>query len=237
MITYSETLIIIPCLKERENLSGLLPEIFKLLPGISVLVADDNSRDGTEELVKKLKKEFPSLHLLVRQTDKGYGRSVLDGMSWARERGFRKVITMDADFSHDHRELPAMIKKLESSDVIIGSRYIEGGGIVNWGLHRRLLSRFANWYVKFILGLSFHDSTTGFIGYRINAVKKIIEYKPRSEGYSFIVECKYVLYQELFSVSEHPITFQERREGQSKMSWGVIWESVWLPWRLKFSKK
>lgn len=221
-------LVIIPTLNERDNLIKLIPAIFNHLPGAEVLITDDHSEDGTKEL------QAPHVHILDRRADHGYGKAVLDGFRFALAHGFENVITIDADFSHDARELPAMFAKLDQCDVVVGSRYARGGGIANWSRHRRLLSWFANQYVRFILRTALHDNTTGFMGYRRSVVERLLAHPPGAEGYAFLVEVKYRIKD--FRIIEHPIIYTERREGKSKMSWKNIWESVWLPWRLKFGK-
>jgi len=233
---YSKTIIIIPTRNEKENISHLIPAIFGHLPGVSVLIVDDRSEDGTGEAAILLKQRFSGLFILERETNFGYGRAVLDGLSWALNGGFEFVVTMDADLSHDHKAIPRILDLLGSKDVVLGSRYIKGGKISNWSLSRKILSRFANYYVRFILGLNFHDITTGFVGYRKKAVQKLVEYKPKSEGYAFLVESKYLLKRAGFSVGECPIVFSERQEGKSKMSYKVIWESIWLPLKLRLRK-
>ena len=223
-----KTCIIIPTLRERENLISLIPLIFKHVPDATILIADDHSQDGTKELSGEL------VVVLDRVTDHGYGKAILDGFRWAFERGYDQVVTMDADFSHDPCAVPELLNNLSTSDVVIGSRYVDGGTIKNWSLHRRFLSQFANSYVRMILHTGVADNTTGFVAYRRGAVEYILAYPPHSEGYAFLVEVKYLL--KLFSTSEYPIMYIERREGQSKMSWNIIWESIWLPWRLRFAR-
>jgi dolichol-phosphate mannosyltransferase len=206
------------------------------MPDISVLVIDDNSGDGTNELIDDLKQKFENLFLLKREGNSGYGKAILDGMKWAIDKEFDCVITMDADFSHDFKSIPDIIKELEVGDVVLGSRYTQGGKIENWSFSRKLLSRVANSYVRRVLGLSFGDITTGFVGYRKKAVQKLVECKLKSEGYAFLVESKYLLSKASFSIGEYPIIFRERRQGQSKMSYKIIWEAVWMPWKLKLCK-
>lgn len=234
MKDYSKSIILIPTLNERKNLKDLIPDIFGLMPNISVLIVDDNSSDGTPELVKSLKIDFVNLFILERKGNFGYGRSNIDGFKWILERPYEYFVTMDADFSHNFNEVPALLEKLRSFDVAIGSRYVKNGGIKNWNFFRRTLSRFANFYVKIILGLPFIDVTTGFNAYRGDSLKKINLNKINSNGYAFLVELKYQLFRSGCRFVEHPIMFSERREGQSKMSTSIIWESIWLPWKLKW---
>jgi|SRR3989338_420531 len=231
-MSYSRSIILIPTLNEKENLKNLIPAIFNLIPEISVLVVDDNSIDGTQELVEKLKQNYGNLFILTRTSDHGYGRSSIDGFKWALEKSYEFLVTMDADFSHDFNVVPLLINELKNSDIVIGSRYVKGGGVKNWNFFRKTLSKFANFYVGTILRLSVTDATAGFNAYRITALKKLNLNKINSEGYSFLVELKYRLYQAGCTFTEHPILFSERREGQSKMSSKIIWEAIKIPWKL-----
>lgn len=162
----------------------------------------------------------------------GYGKACLEGFKWVLNRGFKYIITMDADFSHDHRVISQLLDKLIESDMVIGSRYVKGGKIENWKLHRRILSKAANFYVRLILKLKIGDLTTGFNAYRREILLKINLDDIESDGYAFLVELKYKLTKTGAKIIEYPITFYERREGQSKMSSKIIWESIKLPWRL-----
>lgn len=234
MISYSQSIILIPTLNERENLKNLIPGIFGLMPDISVLVVDDNSSDGTQVLVESLREEFKNLFLLERKTNFGYGRSNIDGFRWVFKKQYNNLVTIDADFSHDFNAIPVLLEKLKSFDLVVGSRYIKGGGVKNWNFFRRILSRFANFYVKTILSLPIIDVTTGFNAYRVDSLKKINLDRIDSNGYAFLVELKYRLFRAGSRFIEHPILFSERREGQSKMSPKIVWESVKLPWKLLF---
>src|SRR3989338_11611240 len=170
---HNRSIVLIPTLNEKENLEKLIPAIFSLMPDISVLVVDDNSRDGTQELVEKLKQNYGNLFILTRTSNYGYGRSSIDGFKWALERDYEFLVTMDADFSHDFNVVPALLKDLEDYDISVGSRYILGGGVKNWSFLRQMLSKFANFYVKTILGLPIMDATTGFNAYRADILRKI----------------------------------------------------------------
>ncbi len=229
----SKSIILIPTLNEKENLENLLPAIFGLMPDISVLVVDDNSNDGTQELIEELKQNYDTLFAFKRMENFGYGRSSIEGFKWALGKHYEFLVTMDADFSHDFNTIPLLIDDLKNSDIVIGSRYVEGGGVKNWNFFRRILSKFANFYVKTILNLPITDTTTGFNAYRTTVLKKINLDEISSEGYSFLVELKYRLYQAGCIFTEHPILFSERREGQSKMSSKIIWEAIKLPWKLR----
>lgn len=226
------SIVLIPTLNEHENLEKLIPAMFNLIPDISILIVDDNSSDGTKELTERLKQNYHNLYILNRVDNFGYGHSNIDGFKWALEKNYDFLVTMDADFSHDFKVVTSFIENLENFDVVIGSRYIKGGGVTNWNLFRRILSRFANFYVRIILGLGIKDTTTGFNAYRVDCLRKINLEKIDSEGYAFLVELKYQLYRAGCRFIEYPIIFSERREGKSKMSGKIIWESIKLPWRL-----
>lgn len=229
-----KSIVMIPTLNEYQNLKKLISAIFELMPEISVLIVDDSSKDGTEQLINDLKNTHRNLFLLKRMANFGYGRACVDGFNWAINKDFKYIVTMDADFSHDYRAIPGLVKGLVESDVVIGSRYVNGGKIENWRWHRRILSKAANLYARSILGLKITDLTTGFGAYRSNILFKIDLDSIRSDGYAFLVELKYKLTKVGVRIVEYPITFSERREGQSKMSSKIIWESVKLPWRLRF---
>ena len=230
---YSQSIILIPTLNEKENLKDLVPQIFNLMPEISVLIVDDSSSDGTQELIKLMKADHRNLFFLERKDRFGYGLSSIDGFRWIFTKEYEHFVTMDADFSHDFNEVPILINGLYNYDVVVGSRYVDGGGVKNWNLFRRILSRFANLYVKIILGLPVADVTSGFNAYRANSLKKINLNEINSNGYAFLVELKYRLFRAGCRFVEYPIVFSERREGQSKMSSKIIWESALLPWKLK----
>ena len=233
-----KTLIIIPTYNEKDNIASLAQSIFKYHPDVSVLVVDDNSPDGTAEVVEELQSKFPRLALHQRLNDKGFGKSYIDGFKKViSDDEYEIIVMMDADFSHDHREVPEMVKKISKCDAVIGSRYTRGGRVENWNWRRRLLSRFANLYVRIILGVPVKDMTTGFICFRKSVLKKIDLDLIGSEGYAFLVKFKFRIFKAGFKMIEHPIVFNERREGQSKMSFKNIREAICLPWKLKFSKK
>ncbi len=233
-VDFSKTIIIIPTYNEKDNIVDLARAVFQAAPGISVLVVDDNSPDGTADAVRESVAEYPNLEVLQRATDRGFGKSYIAGFSQALAAGrWQNIIMMDADFSHDPTVVPAMLRNLRTCDVVIGSRYIPGGQITNWHWHRRWLSWFANFYARTILAVPAHDLTTGFMAFRKSILDKINLEAIKSDGYAFLVELKYQIVQNGFRLAELPIIFNERREGQSKMSGKVIWESVWLPWRLK----
>lgn len=223
----------IPTYNEKENIASLTWAVFNLYPQSAVMVLDDNSPDGTGAEVKRLQNNFPNLHLHQRVGQRGFGRSYLEGFKkvLADDR-YQTVVMMDADFSHNPKVIGAMLTKLADYDVVNGSRYIPGGRIENWRWYRRLLSWFANFYVRAILRVPIRDMTTGFVCLRKDALRKIDLTAIHSDGYAFLVELKYRLIHAGVRFTEHPIIYTERREGGSKMTRRVIWESIWLPWKL-----
>ena len=232
-----KTLIIIPTYNEKENIIELAKAVFEKNPDASILVVDDDSPDGTAKAIKMAQNNLPNLHLFQRSGEKGFGRSYIDGFKKAHNKDYKFIVMMDADFSHDPAEVPKMTEKLSSFDLVIGSRYMPGGRIENWNWRRRLLSRFANFYARDVLQMKIHDLTTGFMCFRADILDNLNLESIRSEGYAFLIELKYAMAKAGYRIMEHPIVFNERREGQSKMSFKNIWEAVWMPFKLKFSNK
>ena len=231
------TLIVVPTYNERENVAALVAQLLEVAPGADVMLIDDDSPDGTAAYAEELFGANPRFSVLRRTCARGYGRSLVDGYRHALERGYARLVQLDADFSHDPRSIPALVAASRGADVVIGSRYCEGGRVENWPLRRRALSRFANDYVRLITGLRAHDTTSGFRCYTRRALRRLLEGRVAAEGYAFLVEAVFRAQREGLSVTEVPITFTDRREGQSKMSRKVIFESVLMPWRLRFAAK
>lgn len=230
---YSSDCIVIATYNESLNLGKLLPALASLLPGAKIIVVDDNSPDGTPDLLRKMAGDNPAIVPVIRAGKMGYGSAVFAGFSKALELGAQRIATMDADFSHDPNDVPALLAGLDNADVSIGSRYFQGVRILNWGISRLLLSLFANRYVQTILGFKICDATSGFRAYRRPAVEALCGAKIVSKGYSFLVEILYWVYRRGFRIVEVPIIYTERREGQSKMSKNVIMEAMIRPWMLR----
>jgi dolichol-phosphate mannosyltransferase len=232
------TLIVVPTYNERENAPRLVAELLAVAPGADVCLLDDDSPDGTADAAAALFASEPRFSVLCRKgVPRGYGRSLLDGYRRALEGGYARLVQLDADFSHDPGRVPALVEEAgRGADVVIGSRYCEGGGVENWPLRRRALSRFANAYVCRITGLRVRDTTSGFRCYTRRALARLLDGRVAGEGYAFLVEAVYRAHRAGLRVAEVPITFTDRREGQSKMSRKVILESVLMPWRLRFAK-
>jgi dolichol-phosphate mannosyltransferase len=228
------TLIVVPTYNERENVGALVPQLLQVVPDADVMLVDDNSPDGTAEFAEQLFRAEPRFSILRRSGPRSFGRSLLDGYRVALERGYARLVQMDADFSHEPNLVPVLIDASRGADVVIGSRYCPDGRVVNWPWHRRFLSRFANEYVTRITGVTVRDSTSGFRCYTRCALRCLLEIGVTSEGYAFQVETVFRAQREGLRIVEIPITFTDRRAGQSKMSGKVIFESVLKPWRLRF---
>ena len=222
-------LVIIPTYNERDNIPPLVERLLRH-GGVRVLVVDDNSPDGTGGVADALVSE--RVAVLHRSANRGFGRSYLDGIAYALGTPADVICQMDADFSHDPDRLPDLIAATQGADLAIGSRYVEGGGIVNWPARRRALSRFANAYVRALTGLRAHDCTSGYRCWRREALATLPLDRFVSDGYSFLVEMLYAAARQGRRIAEVPISYVERREGQSKMSRAVILESAVTPWRL-----
>lgn len=231
------TLIVVPTYNERENVERLVRELLAARPHADVCLLDDASPDGTAERAEELYGAEPRFSVHRRTGARGYGRSLVDGYRKALEGDYARLVQLDADFSHDPARIPALVEMSRTADVVIGSRYCEGGGVENWPLRRRLLSRFANGYVARITGLRVRDSTSGFRCYTRRALRVLLEGRIAGEGYAFLVEATYRARRAGLRVAEVPITFTDRREGQSKMSRKVILESVLMPWRLRLGRQ
>ncbi len=234
-----KTLIIIPTYNEKENISALLLDIYKIREDIQVLIVDDNSPDGTAEIVRELMEtKYPErLHLLQRKGKMGLGTAYIDGFKWALQRDYDYIFEMDADFSHHPRYIPDFLEKLQNYDLVLGSRYIAGGGVKGWGLLRKFISRGGSLYAKLILGLPFNDLTGGFKGFRREVLNNIELDKVKSDGYSFQIELTYRAYLKNYRITETPITFADRTQGKSKMSGEIFREAVFMVWWLRFNKK
>lgn len=228
--------VIIPTYNERENATEIIESVLATVPDANILLVDDDSPDGTSDLVQERFAGDERIHVIRRTGLRGLGRSYVDGYLWALGRGYARVAQMDADFSHDPKYLPALLRAAGDADVVLGSRYCAGGGVRNWPLRRRLLSRFANQYVAGVTGMPVHDATSGFRIHTRLALQRIGVEQIVSNGYAFQVEMTYRAHLTGLTIAESPIVFVDRTQGKSKMSGGVIWESVLMPWRLRFGR-
>ncbi len=231
----SKTLVVVPTYNERDNITRLLDLIFSLnLPGLDVLVVDDNSPDHTADLVRQYQQKQPRVSLIVRPGKLGLGTAYITGFKYALENSYDYIIEMDADLSHDPRELPNFLNAIEECDVVIGSRYVRGVNVINWPLSRLILSVMANKYTRLVTGLPVHDSTSGFVCYRRRVLEAIPLDQVRSNGYSFQIEMKFKAWKRGFRLKEVPIIFVDREEGASKMNRRIMWEAALMVWKLKF---
>ncbi|MFY9262973.1 MAG: polyprenol monophosphomannose synthase [Actinomycetaceae bacterium] len=224
-----KTLICIPTYNERESLPGVVARVRKSAPGVDILIIDDNSPDGTGELADQLSAEDPAIHVMHRAEKAGLGRAYLAGFEWAAEHGYSHVGEFDADGSHRPEQLPDLLKRAaanDNPDLVIGSRWVSGGEVVNWPKHREILSRFGNLYVKLWLNLPARDATAGFRVMRIEALQQLDLDAVEARGYFFQVDMTRAFDQAGMRIVEVPISFVERELGTSKMSSNIIVEAM-----------
>ena len=228
-------IVIIPTYKEKENIESIVSAISSLPVTFDILIIDDNSPDGTADLVKKMQPSYPNLHLIEREGKLGLGTAYITGFKWALARDYAFIYEMDADFSHDPHDLIRLYKacKEDGADLAIGSRYISGVNVVNWPLSRVLMSYFASIYVRIITGMKIMDTTAGFKCYRREVIESIQPDKIRSVGYGFQIEMKFTAWKLGYNIVEVPIIFTDRRMGASKMSGGIFNEALWGVLRMK----
>jgi dolichol-phosphate mannosyltransferase len=229
-----DTAIVVPTYNEKENIERLISSLLEAGPEISVLVVDDNSPDGTAACVEAIASKNPRVRLLKRPGKMGLGSAYIEGFRDALDHGAQFLIQMDADFSHDPRYIPEFLKAIESSDLVVGSRYSQGVNVVNWPIQRLLLSYFANLYTQVITGLPVHDTTSGFKCFRREVLEAVDLDQIISDGYCFQIEMTFRTWRRGFRVTEIPIVFVERRTGISKMSKHIIWEAIWKVWWFRF---
>ena len=228
-----KTLVVIPTYNERENIAALVPDVFAATPNVEVLVVDDNSPDGTGDVVRSLQNHFPHVHLLSRKGKEGLGKAYIAGFKWGLEKGYEAIVQMDADFSHRPEDLKALVSALPEYDFVMGSRWVSGGETVNWGLGRKFISRGGSFYARQILRFPVRDWTGGFNGWKAETLRKIGLDSVRSEGYSFQIELKYRALKLGLHGKEVPIIFEDRRVGQSKMSSRIVIEALYRVWGLR----
>jgi dolichol-phosphate mannosyltransferase len=240
-------LVIVPTYNERENLQQLLPHLLALDPIFDVLVVDDNSPDGTREVVESFIQKTHGhsnqnadlgndkrVYLLAREQKNGLGRAYIAGFKWGLERGYEALIEMDADFSHRPHDLVRMIDVLPQADFLVGSRYVKGGGTLNWGWTRKMISRGGSFYSRLILGYPLRDWTGGFNAWKAPVLRKMSLDDVQSNGYSFQIELKYKALKLGFHGIEVPILFEDRRVGKSKMSLKIVLEAFYRVWLIRY---
>lgn len=229
-------LVVIPTYDERENLPRIVPSVLDVDPRIDILVVDDNSPDGTGEVADQLAALHSGrLHVLHRAGKEGLGRAYLAGFAWALERGYGRVMEMDADLSHRPEDLPAMLAAAEEHPVVVGSRYVGGRvTVINWPISRLILSLFGSWYARTITRLPIRDATGGFNCFRREVLEAVDLSRVQSNGYAFQIELKLRAWRKGYSLVEVPIVFTERDTGESKMSNRIVREAVGKVWKLRF---
>jgi dolichol-phosphate mannosyltransferase len=235
MASPTKALVVVPTYNERENVEQLIPAILEIDPRLHILIVDDGSPDRTADAVQDLMKPDGTRRLFLksRSGKLGLGSAYVLGLKWGLSNGYDFIVQMDADWSHDPKYLRKMLKLAETADFVIGSRYVTGGGTLNWGLSRKLLSKFGSSYCRLVLGVNIADFTGGFNGWSERVLRKINLDGIRSDGYSFQIEMKYKAHQLGFKHSELPIIFNERRAGKSKMSTSIAFEACWRIWQLR----
>ena len=231
-----KTLIISPTYNERKNIKQLVDMVIGENPDFHLLIVDDNSPDGTGDKVKEFQTKYKNLYLETRQKKSGLGTAYIFGFKWALKNNYDNIIQMDADLSHNPKDLPRMVEKLQKYDLIIGSRYINGISVVNWPLRRLMLSYGANAYSRVITGMPIMDGTGGFKAWRSSVLKSIDLDSVKSQGYSFQIEMNFRAWVKRFNIKEIPIIFSDRTIGQSKMSKTIVYEAIFMVWRLRIWK-
>ncbi len=230
-----EALVIVPTYNEKENISELIRSVLSIDEGLEMLIVDDNSPDGTGEIVDGIAVREPRVHVIHREGKMGLGSAYITGFKWALANTDAKyVFEMDADFSHDPCALPEFLEAIRTNDLVIGSRYLKGITVVNWPLSRLILSKGANIYTRVVTGLPLKDSTGGFKCFRREVLEQLPLDTIKSDGYSFQIEMNFICWKKGFRIKEIPILFVDRRVGISKMSKSIIWEAAFMVWRLLF---
>lgn len=233
-LPWNKTLVIIPTFNEIDNIERMIETMFGLYPEISLLIIEDGSPDGTADVVKKLQAKFNNLHMIERKGKLGLGTAYITGFKWALEKNYDFVFEMDCDFSHDPEQVKDLLRAAQSNDLVIGSRYIDGIRIINWPFKRLLLSYLASIYTRFVTGIPVFDTTGGFKCFTRKALTTLNLNNIISKGYIFQLELNYKVWLSGLRVKEVPITFYERRDGESKMAGGIIFEALFAVVRLRF---
>jgi dolichol-phosphate mannosyltransferase len=227
-------LVVIPTYREAENITRILPEVLRQDPRIDILVVDDGSPDGTAGLVKGMMAKESRIKILERERKMGLGTAYVAGFKFALAHGYEFVFEMDADFSHDPGEIPNFLAAALTHDLVLGSRYANGIRVVNWPMNRLLLSYYANIYSRIMTGLPVHDATGGFKCFRRRVLEALDLDTVHSNGYAFQIEMSFKAWKKGFRLVEIPITFLDRAQGTSKMSKSIVYEAVFMLWKLRF---
>ena len=231
-----KTIVISPTFNERKNIKIFIDSVLIDNPDFDLLIVDDNSPDGTSEKVREMQSEFENLYLEVREKKLGLGTAYIYGFKWALNRKYDRIVQMDADLSHNPKDVAMMVKKLDDNDLVIGSRYIKGISVVNWPLRRLILSYGANTYSRMITGMPIMDGTGGYKAWKSEVLQDIDLDSVRSQGYSFQIEMNFRAWIKGYKLKELPIIFSDRTIGKSKMSKKIVYEAVFMVWRLRIWK-
>ena len=228
-----KTLIIIPTYNEMDNISRLIPDLLERYENLDILVVDDNSPDGTGNYVEDLSKQNPRIKIIKRSRKQGLGTAYIAGFKYAIQHEYEYIFEMDADFSHDPKEIKNFLEAAEKYDLVLGSRYVKGVNVINWPMRRLLLSYFANKYTRFITGMPIQDATGGFKCFRRKVLEAINLDQIGSNGYAFQIEMTFKAWKKGFKVGEIPIVFVDRMKGTSKMSKKIVREAIFMVWKLR----
>ena len=231
-----KVLIVSPTYNEKNNINLLIRKISNINKDLHLLIIDDNSPDGTGNIVKEAMKINNHIHLIERGSKLGLGTAYCEGFSYALEHGFDKIIQMDADLSHNPNDISRLIKYSEDYDVVIGSRYINGVNVINWPMSRLLLSYYANLYARLFSRVPIMDLTSGFKCFNVHVFRKININKIKSQGYSFQTEMSFLIYNNNFTIKEIPIVFTDRTVGESKMNNSIVFEAILMMPKLLLRK-
>jgi len=231
-----ESLVIIPTYNEKQNIESLIEALLNLGKQLHILIIDDNSPDGTGVIADQLAKKHQEVHVLHRKGKLGLGTAYVEGFKYALKSGAKYILQMDADFSHQPRAIPDFLEAIKAYDLVLGSRYYKGVRVMNWPFRRILLSKMGTKYVRAITGLPVTDITGGYKCFRREVLEAIDLHKIKSNGYSFMIEMTFKTYHKGFRIGEIPIVFEERRAGQSKISKSIIFEAMWLVWKLQIEQ-
>jgi len=236
MLPFNQSLLIIPTYNEIMNIEKMLDRITTLYPDLDILIIEDGSPDGTAEVVKKFMAENKKVNIIERTGKLGLGTAYITGFKWALERDYQFIFEMDCDFSHDPEDIPRLLEAAQTHELVIGSRYIGGIRIINWPMHRLLLSYFAGVYTRIITGLNILDATGGFKCFSRRALESLDLDRVFSNGYSFQIELNFKIWAKGMRIKEVPIVFTERRDGESKMNGGIVHEAVFAVLKLRLRK-
>ncbi len=229
-----EAIVVIPTYDEKENIRQIIDSVLDLSPAVGVLIVDDNSPDGTGEIADSMAEGNSRVNVLHRKSKMGLGSAYIAGFKWCLERAeIKYIFEMDADFSHNPKDILRFLEVIKDNDLVIGSRYLHGITVINWPLRRLVLSYGANIYTRIITGLPLTDSTGGFKCFRREVLEALPLDKIRSDGYSFQIEMNFWCWKKGFRIKEIPIIFTDRRVGVSKMSKKIVWEAIFMVWRLR----